>query len=254
MRPVLTALETMFQRVRNAISVERRFTSVAAHEMRTPLAGLRAQAQLACRATDPAESQDALNSVIVGVDRAAHLLNQLLDIAKIESLSKDNSLEFREVSFGDIYAQLFDDFERGAAAKQISLTRSFAADRVWAQPLGILLVMRNLVANAILYSPAGGKVHVSSRAEDSCVVLCVDDMGAGIPEHERERAFERFNRLGATSSDGVGLGLSIVLMVVEWHGAKIALLDSPWGGLRAQVTLNVERRTVEPALELVAAG
>jgi two-component system OmpR family sensor kinase/two-component system sensor histidine kinase QseC len=254
MQPILVSLETMFQRVRNAISVERRFTSVAAHEMRTPLAGLRAQAQLACSANDPGETQDALNSVIVGVDRAAHLLNQLLDIAKIETLSKESSLEFREVWFNDVYAQLLVDLERSARERGIVLTHDFAADCVWAQPLGMLLVMRNLLANAILYSPRGGTVHVSTRAQDEAVVLTVDDSGPGIPPQDREHAFERFNRLGATSSHGVGLGLAIVLMVVEWHGAKVTLLDSPLGGLRSQVTFQLGPRSLEPTLDLAAAA
>jgi two-component system OmpR family sensor kinase/two-component system sensor histidine kinase QseC len=252
MKPILLSLETMFQRVRDAISVERRFTSVAAHEMRTPLAGLRAQAQLACSVNDPGEAQVALRSVILGVDRAAHLLSQLLDIAKIETLSKERLLEFREVWFDDVYAQLVVDFDRAACEKGITLTHWFETDSVWAQSLGMLLVMRNLVANAILYTPAGGKVHLSTRLHDEDVVLTVDDSGPGIAPHDRERAFERFNRLGAAPGHGVGLGLSIVLMVVEWHEAKIALLDSPLGGLRSQVVFQAGPCHIEHTLELAA--
>jgi two-component system OmpR family sensor kinase/two-component system sensor histidine kinase QseC len=113
-------------------------------------------------------------------------------------------------------------------------------------PFGLFLVMRNLLANAVLYCPPGGRVQLTTSLEGGCPVITVDDSGPGIPPENRERAFERFNRLGQYETEGVGLGLSIVLMVVELHGARISLLDSPLGGLRCQVVFGSPVPAAEP--------
>ncbi len=234
--PVLRSLDALIERVGHAISVERRFTSVAAHEMRTPLAGLRAHAQLAVSAINAAESRDALDSVIQGVDRASHLLNQLLDIARIEGVSKDRSLLFKDLDIASVCADALRDVFPAALRKDISIETEFRVEKLRGMPLGLFLILRNLVANAVLYTPARGTVRVSTTLrEGGRPCLVVDDSGPGIDAADRQLAFERFNRLDQREVEGVGLGLSIVLMAVELHGAKITLLDSPLGGLRCQI-------------------
>ncbi len=233
--PILRAVDTLFARVGQALSVERRFTAVAAHEMRTPLSGLRAHAQLATMAESPQELNDALGSVIVGADRAAYLIDQLLDLARIESLGGDSDVPRQAIRLEDLWHDLAHELAPRAAKKRISLVADFSAPSVAGHGFALSLLLRNLVANAINYTPAGGSVRLSSELRGREVCVCVDDSGPGIAEVERERAFERFNRLGQTQIDGVGLGLSIVLSVVELHRAKIQLLASPLGGLRAQV-------------------
>lgn len=233
--PVLRSLDALFERIGQAISVERRFTSVAAHEMRTPLAGLRAHAQLAVTATSAEESRDALDSVIRGVDRASHLLNQLLDIARLEGLTKDSSLLRQRVDVAAIYLDAIHDLQPIASKKNVSITSDLKLSHLEGLPFGIFLILRNLMLNAVLYSPHGGAVRVSTLQEGASAALIVDDSGPGIAVEDRERAFERFNRLGQQETEGVGLGLSIVLMVVELHGAKITLLDSHLGGLRTRI-------------------
>ena len=233
--PILRAVDTLFARVGQALSVERRFTAVAAHEMRTPLSGLRAHAQLATMAESPQELQDALKSMMVGADRAAHLIDQLLDLARIEGVGGDSGVAREAVNLEDLWLQLIHELAPRAAKKKVSLAATFSVPVVNGHVFALSLMLRNLVANAISYTPHGGSVRVSSLLQGEFVLLRVDDSGPGIPALERERAFERFNRLGQTQIDGVGLGLSIVLSVVELHHAAIRLLDSPLGGLRAQV-------------------
>ncbi len=235
MAPILASLHAMFTRTGEALSVERRFTSVAAHEMRTPLAGLRAQAQLAMTADSPAEALEALGAVIKGVDQAAHMLDQLLDIARIEGLGSDLPTQFIGVNIEAVFDDVLRDLRLQFRGQRRQISSDFGAIYVEGIQFGLYLVIRNLLANAILYSPEDGRIHVSSFRQGQSVVLQVDDSGSGIPQADRERAFERFNRLGQRQRNGVGLGLSIVLMAVELHRAHIELLESPWGGLRVQI-------------------
>jgi signal transduction histidine kinase len=234
--PVLRALNSLFRRAGNAISVEQRFTSVAAHELRTPLAGIRAQAQLACKAETEEELQDALHLLIGGVDRASRVFDQLFDLTRIESMGKDIEVTFQHVQLSAIYQEVMEELQGKAAAKRISISARFLDGDIQGLDFAIYLLLRNLISNAILYTPEGGRVEICAQRQGEDIVLTVDDSGKGIPVNARERAFERFNRLDQHGIEGVGLGLSIVAQVVELHRAKIQLLDSPLGGLRAQVS------------------
>lgn len=233
--PILSAVDTLFARVGQALSVERGFTSMAAHEMRTPLAGLRAHAQLAARASSAEELQDALKSMMQGVDRTSHLLDQLLDLAHIEGLADENSVPRERVALQDVYLELLRDLGPKAEKKRVNIVGHFSAEHLRGHAFAVSLLLRNLLANAIHYTPPEGRVEVNTVHRGEAIELCVDDSGNGIPAPERERAFERFNRLGRTDVEGVGLGLSIVLMVAKLHSARIELLDSPLGGLRVRV-------------------
>jgi signal transduction histidine kinase len=233
--PILNAMDMLFGRMQRALSIERTFTSLAAHEMRTPLAGLRAQAQLLTRAGLPKEPLETVTTLIRGVDRASYMLDQLLDLARVESLALSGELQMERVLLANVYQEVVNDLAPRILRKQISVSASFRAERLWCHGFALSVLLRNLLANAILYTPVGGRVEVLSMVQDGDVLLAVDDSGQGIAPADRERAFERFNRLGRTQADGVGLGLSIVLSVVEMHRAKIQLVDSPLGGLRAQV-------------------
>lgn len=255
--PILASVDTLFARIGRALSAERQFTSVAAHEMRTPLAGLRAQAQIASQARSRPELDDAIKSLLLGVDRASHMLDQLLDIARVESLPKGAELKLEWVRLADVHRDVMTDFGPNAARRNIAVESSFEAEMVFGHPFALHLLQRNLLANAILYTPPGGRVQVRSSGDTRAVTLCVDDSGPGIPAADRERAFERFNRLGQSRAEGVGLGLSIVLSAVELHRAKIRLLDSPLGGLRVQVVfepIDPDLEPQQPALRPAPAG
>lgn len=233
--PILRSLNALLARAARAISVEQRFTSVAAHELRTPLAGIRAQAQLACGSQTDEERQEALHSLIGGVDRAARVFDQLLDLTRVEGMSSDVTASFECVDLATVYQQVISEIDSKTRAKGIGLSTRFVQVKVQGLQFALYLLLRNLLANAVLYSPQGGRVHVSVQPAGDCIELCVDDSGPGIAQQARELAFERFNRLHQSGTEGVGLGLSIVAQVAQLHGATIELLDSPLGGLRVQV-------------------
>jgi signal transduction histidine kinase len=255
MMPILGSIDTLFERVGQALSAERRFTSMAAHEMRTPLAGLRAQAQLASSARDGAELHEALDALKVGVDRASHMLDQLLDLARVEGLPADTAIRASRVNLSDTYQRVMQDLGPRGMAKQITFSARFDVDEMPGHEFAVFVLLRNLIANAVLYSPAGGQVAVRAESQGGFVALTVDDSGPGIPAAHRERAFDRFDRLGQTHTEGIGLGLAIVLSVVELHRASIRLLDSPLGGLRVEVlfTSAAQAAAERPAAQHVPA-
>jgi signal transduction histidine kinase len=235
LKPMIRSINVLFERINRTLSLERGFTAVAAHELRTPLAGLRAQAQVATLARTPEELATALNSVMSSVDRASHLLDQLLDLARVEAAAAQPDASHRSVDVVRIYENVVDDLGRLAERRGLTLEADFMERRIVAMELGMLLLMRNLIGNAVRYTPEGGRIRIQTHRDDMAVTLTVDDSGPGIPRESRERVFERFDRLGATGSDGVGLGMSIVQSVVLAHQAMIRLLESPLGGLRVQV-------------------
>ena len=237
---VFQAVNSLFHRTGNALAMEQKFTSMAAHELRTPWAGIRAQAQIACRARTNEELQEALREVVTGVDRASHVFDQLLDLTRIECMSKDVSSNFQRVQLSAIYLEVMAELDSKATAKQISISAELTEESLQGLDFAIFILMRNLISNAILYTPAEGKIQICVQQTGQNIVLTVDDSGKGIPAEVRDQAFERFNRLNQQGTDGVGLGLSIVAQIVELHHAKIQLLDSPLGGLRVQVIFNRE--------------
>jgi signal transduction histidine kinase len=238
MMPVIDAMNSLFLRTGNAISMEQRFTSMAAHELRTPWAGIRAQAQLARTAQTEGELQSALQALIHGIDRASHVLDQLFDLARLESMGNDVTSKFQLVRVSIPFQQVLEEVRGLAESKDVTVASRFVTDEVQGMDFILYLMLRNLVSNAILYSPKGGRVDVFTQEQGQHLILTVDDSGRGIPAHAREKAFERFNRLDQHGADGVGLGLSIVAQVVSLLRASIQLMDSPLGGLRVQVTLN----------------
>jgi signal transduction histidine kinase len=238
MKPVIDAVNSLFLRAGNAITMEQRFTSMAAHELRTPWAGIRAQAQIARSAQSEGELQGALQALIRGIDRASHVLDQLFDLARLESMGNDITSRFQSVRISTVFQQVVEETRSLTKSKDVTVASRFLADEVQGIDFILYLMLRNLMSNAILYTPRGGRIEVFTQKTDDHLILTVDDSGKGIPAHAREKAFERFNRLDQHGADGVGLGLSIVAQVVSLLRAKIQLLDSPLGGLRVQVTLN----------------
>lgn len=235
LRPMINSINHLFGRINRTLSLERGFTAVAAHELRTPLAGLRAQAQIAATASSPEELAQSLALVMSGVDRASHLLDQLLDLARMESAATEAERHRKSVDLMRLYQTVLADLGNLAQRRGLLIEADFLEPRIVAMELGILLLLRNLIGNAIRYTPSGGRVIVRTHRDGDAIALTVDDSGPGIPAESRERVFERFERLGARGDDGVGLGMSIVQSVVLAHRAIIRLLESPLGGLRVQV-------------------
>jgi len=235
LKPMIGSINALFERITVAMSLERGFTAVAAHELRTPLAGLRAQAQIAATATSPEELAESLAAVMTGVDRASRMLDQLLDLARIETMMNEADRISTWVDVADVYQSVMSDLAPQAAKRALHFDPRFGEFRIHGMELGVVLLMRNLMANAIRHSPDGGTISIRTERDQDSVTLTIDDAGPGIAPEARQQVFERFYRLNKTQGEGVGLGMSIVQSVVEAHRAIIRLLESPLGGLRVQV-------------------
>ena len=233
--PLVEGLNQLFVRLRDSLDKERRFTADAAHELRTPLAAIMTQAQVARAAATDAERQRALDNVVLGCTRAAHLMDQLLTLARLEpqQLPPGESCDLRVLAVDTISA-----LAPAAIEKNIELQLAEgAAVRTpgVATLLGILL--RNLIDNAIRYSPPGSQVQVAVTSRNDKAVISVVDQGPGIPAEARELVWGRFYRVLGSGQTGSGLGLSIVKRIAELHHAHIALAPGEDGkGLRVDVT------------------
>ncbi len=239
--PLVASLNALFGRVSRLIENERRFTADAAHELRTPLAALRTQAQVALGAAGNGERRRALKNVIAGCDRTTRLVEQLLTLSR---------LEFRQ--FGarreacDLHALAkltIGDLAPMAVAREIDIElMESGAVTLEGYPELIGILMRNLIDNAVRYSAAGTTVRVRTAAGDGIAELSVADQGPGIPSVERAKVGQRFYRVPGTDESGSGLGLSIVNRIAELHGAVVTLRDGPEGkGLEACVTFSPAR-------------
>ena len=234
--PLVENLNRLFERVAELIANERRFTADASHELRTPLAALKIQAQVARAAASAAERAHALDHVIAGCDRATHLVQQLLTLARLDPDERESKTASCDLQ----------DLARAAVAElapyalsrkiEIDLAEGAAVDATGHAGL-IAILLRNLIDNAICYSPEGGSVHVRASGAKAVATLTVTDQGPGIPADERNKVGQRFYRILGTEESGSGLGLSIVKRIAELHGASVSLDDGERGeGLSVTVT------------------
>jgi two-component system OmpR family sensor kinase len=230
LRPLAASLNALLARLDGALSAQRRFTADAAHELRTPLAALKLQLDMARRAADAAGREAAYGDLDEGVRRASHLVDQLLTLARIEP----EAMEAEAVD-GDLV-----DIAKDAIVARAALAADKGVDlglaqatpvRVHGNPASLGILLSNLLDNALRYTPSGGRVDVAVERDAAAAVLTVTDTGPGIPADERERVFDRFYR-GKATEPGSGLGLSIVRRIADAHRGTIALDDAPGGGLR----------------------
>jgi len=233
--PLIGALNALFDRLRTSLEQERRFTADAAHELRTPLAAVKTQAQVALGATGEAERGRALASVVAGTDRASRLVEQLLVLARLDpqtALPPGQTVDLHELA-----RQGVAEIAPAAAAKgvEVSLAAGDAAP-VPGDAVLLAVLLRNLLDNAVRYTPSGGEVEVAVAHRSGGVSLAVVDNGPGISEAERGQVFERFHRLLGSGEEGSGLGLSIVRRIADLHRAGVSLDTGPGGrGLRVEV-------------------
>jgi two-component system sensor histidine kinase QseC len=238
-RPLVVALDALLRRVAASVESGRRFTADAAHELRTPLAAIQTNAEVALASRSDDERREALLNVTEGTRRATRLVTQLLMLARLDARATpppDGPVRLTALS-----ARRLADAAPFAASKGVSLGLSEGSDAEAiaqgdADLLGVMI--RNLVDNAIRYTPRGGSVELSVSSDAACVVLKVTDTGPGIPADERPRILQRFYRGRSSGEEGSGLGLSIVARIAELHGANVSLGDGPGGrGLSVEVAL-----------------
>jgi two-component system OmpR family sensor kinase len=235
-RPLVQELNLLFGRVRTAFDAQQHFVADAAHELRTPLAALKLQVQSLERSDSPDAKRVAVARLTAGIERATRLVEQLLVLARQEA-SAAGGAPRQQVDIAGAARRAVAELASVAAAKQIDigLQRADSAE-VEGQPDALMILLRNLVDNAIKYTPEGGTVDVSVVAEAGSVTVTVEDSGPGIPPAERERVFDRFYRVPGSDVKGSGLGLAIIKSIAERHGATLALGESKrLGGLEATV-------------------
>ena len=238
-QPLLRAMNDLLQRLRESIVRQQRFTADASHQLRTPLAGLQTQAEMALRETDPTKVRHALEWIRASTMRLSHLLSQLLALARVEPGS-GREAQLQTVDLILLARETTAEWVTPALAKHIDL--GFQADpaaiMVSGNPLMLHEMLSNLLDNAIRYTPPQGKVTVVVAQQAQKALLMVEDNGPGIPVEERDQIFERFHRLADSASEGCGLGLAIVREIAQAHSAEITVGVGPQGlGTRMMVSL-----------------
>lgn len=236
--PLVDGINHLLARVRTSLEHERRFNADAAHELRTPIAGVRVQAQVARDAVDPAQRERALAQVVDGCDRASRLVGQMLTLARLDPLQVVPAE--RRCDLADVGREAVAQRAQQAVEREIDLGFEDTAERssVRGEAPLLAILVGNLLDNALRYTPPGGRVVVAVRdAADGAVRLEVADTGPGIAPDARARLGERFFRPLGNDVPGSGLGLSIVRRVAELHAATLAFDDRPGGGLVVRVDL-----------------
>jgi two-component system sensor histidine kinase TctE len=246
--PLVVAFNELLARLEQNLVTQRRFIADAAHQMKTPLAGLRTQAELAQRETDPQELRRSLRQIAASTERATHLINQLLALARAEHQSADLTA-FKAVDLAELAREAVREWVPQAIARGIDL--GYDGPDTPVRVIGVATLLRelagNLIDNALRYSPAqaspAAAVTVRVRSTSEAVYLEVEDIGPGIPERERPLVFDRFYRVLGTNVDGSGLGLAIVREIAEQHDALLRVGSNPraerpgWPGTLISVEL-----------------
>ncbi|EJN09784.1 ATP-binding protein [Herbaspirillum sp. YR522] len=242
--PLTHALNDLLARLKQATEAQRAFVADAAHELRTPLTALRLQVQLAERAADADERQAAFGDLKNGLERASHLVHQLLTLARQEPEAMARQAVDLRALLRDVVGAL------SSVAVHGGIDLGLAEDGDDGNPLvvtgngeALRILFNNLVDNALRYTPQGGVVDVRFEASDECCTVVIQDSGPGIAESEMPRVFDRFYRArraleqnAGRAAFGSGLGLAIVRQIADLHDARVELRNAD-GGLQARVDL-----------------
>ena len=234
-RPLVQALNRQLKLLKFASEAQQNFLANAAHQLRTPLAGLQTQLEVTAQEHDPQRLRDGMTKLLDAVRRTAHLANQLLTLARAQppaSLTQG----MQPVDLSDVMADSASLFFDRAIANEIDLEFETTPARLRASRWLIRELATNLIENALLYTPRGGHVTVRCGVNGEKPFIEVEDTGPGIPQAERERVFERFYRMPNSAGEGSGLGLAIVNEIARAHAATIALTEPATGGTRFTVT------------------
>ncbi len=224
-RPLMHALNQLMERFGRTLSAQQRFLANAAHQLRTPLAGLQTQIELAMRQFDnPAELRHTLDILHSSVERTTRLTNQLLVMARAEA--GDALPDARQsIDLSERVKGIADEWVRRALTYNVDLGFELETAPLEGIPLLLQELLANLLDNAIRYSGSGGQVTVRTYLADGHAVLEVEDDGPGVPSAERQNVFERFYRIAGSQGEGCGLGLAIVAEIAHAHNASVELAE-----------------------------
>lgn len=233
-QPLLDSFNDLLARLGQAMHGERQFLADAAHELRTPLAALLTQTQVALRAGSESDARQALGQLSHGIERTSRLAQQLLDSARIDASQRRG--EHVPVELADVLSMVAREFEGMASRRRQTIVLDTAITPVLGDLDDLGVLVRNLVDNAVRYSGEGGRIVVTCArcagdgTGDDVVVLTVADNGPGVPVEERTRIFERFFRgSNGNGERGSGIGLSLVQRIVVAHAARVSVEDGPDG-------------------------
>lgn len=235
--PLVLRLNSLFEHLSHTFDIQQRFVADAAHELRTPLTAVKLQLLILERSTCEEERSEALNNLRLGIDRAARMVGQLLELARLEPEAPPMPLV--EISLTCLVREIIAEQARIAIDKEVNLgTENNGPVSVTGEPDALRAMISNLVDNAIRYTLPGGTVDVVVRGNKQAAIIDITDTGPGIPPEERVRVFDRFYRRRGMESSGSGLGLAIVKSVVIRHGGTILLGETSEGtGLRVTIEL-----------------
>ena len=232
--PLVAELNRLLARIADTMARERRLTADAAHELRTPLAVLSTQAQVARRAKDDAVRNEALDALVAGAERAARLIEQMLTLARLEAGAPGEAAQ--RVALREVARAVLAEAAPRAVQKHLDLALDDGPPgEVQGHPGLLAVLLRNLVDNAVRYTAAPGRVRVAVRQAPGAIQLEVTDSGPGVPPAELAHLGQRFHRVAAAGEAGSGLGLSIVLRIAELHRARARFANAPGGGFCARV-------------------
>jgi two-component system OmpR family sensor kinase len=249
---LVAELNSLLARMAQALQSQQRFVADAAHELRSPLTALRLQVQTLAKAREEATRTQAIGRLLGGVDRATRLMEQLLALARQDPLSQ--TFDPAVVSLPACIELAMTDVAPLAASKQIELQYADLTQiEISGDADGLRIMIRNLIDNAVRYTPEQGRIRITLTADETVVALAIEDSGAGIPEKDRERVFDRFYRIPGTSPSGSGLGLAIVKAIASLHEATVELGDAAFGGLKVTVRFPVALAAL-PSPEAVSAA
>ncbi|MGV2497601.1 ATP-binding protein [Pelagerythrobacter aerophilus] len=234
--PVVHSIDDLFHRLEQMRANEKHFIASAAHELQTPLAGLRAHAQIALVAEDGKVREQSLRHIQTSVDRTSRLVHQLLELAREEAASE------RVVAAWVPLQQVVSSVAEGLVTQlqranvELAPSRRALESEILVEEGALTLALRNLVENALNHSPRGGTIEVDIETGSGTTEIIVCDDGSGIPSEEIEKVKGRFVRGARQKAGGSGLGLSIVELVMARSGARLELANRSAGGLRAALS------------------
>jgi len=249
LRPVIAALDSLFEKVRAARARERSFIDLAAHELRTPLAGVKTQAQVALRAGEESARRNALARVVQAADRASRLASRLLLLSRLEADGETGEAT-RALPLEPLARSILSDLAAGGSAvDRVRLDPALAGHVVDIDEGLVVLALSNLLDNALAHAGAGTPVAVRLADRDGRPALLVEDDGPGVPQEEVGALAERFRRGRRARGEGSGLGLSIAATAARRLGAELVLENRPEGGFRAGLALPAGSVRAAPAGE-----